>query len=114
MLQDEEIGRPEAEHHQRMAIQAIAQPAPEGAGTVLFDGERLDVAQAAAVEIAGGGVVRGMCVAPYAVRSEGQHAGDAAEPVVGRPVTEEGAVAAIMLDGEKPHEEAGSGYCKRQ
>src|SRR4029453_14667183 len=94
--------------------QAIAQPAPEGAGAVFFDGERVDVAQAAAVEIAGGGVVRGMGGAPPAIRGEGQHTGGAAEPVVGQPVTEEGAVAAIMLDGEEPHEEAGSGYRQRQ
>src|SRR5688572_17884498 len=114
MLQDEEIGRPEAEHHQWMAIEAIAQPAPEGAGTVLLDSERLDVAHAAAVEIAGGGVVRGVCVAPHVVRCEGQHTSDAAEPVVGQAVTEEGAVAAIMLDGEKPHEEAGGGDRQRQ
>ena len=31
-----------------------------------------------------------------------------------KPVTEEGAVAAIMLDGEKPHEEAGGGDRQRQ
>ena len=80
MLQDEEIGRADAEHHQRMAVQAIAQPAPEGAGTVLVDGQRLDVADAAAVEIAGAGVVRGCGVAPHVVRREGQHAGRRGRP----------------------------------
>ena len=109
MLQEEEIGRAEAEHHQRMAIQAIAQPPPERARAVFLDGQRVDVADAAAVEIAGAGVMHGVGAAPHVIGRQRQHAGDAAEPVVGQPVAEEGAVAAIVLDQEQPHQEAGGG-----
>ena len=114
ILQKEDIGGTEAEHHQRMAVQAIAQPSPERARAVFLDGERVDVTQPAAVEIAGAGMMGGMGVAPHGVGREGEHAGDPAEPVVCLAVAKEGAMTAIVLDGEKPHEKSGGGDGQRQ
>ena len=67
MLQEEQVGRAEAEHDQRMAIEAIAQPLPERARPVFLDRQRVDVADAAAVEIAAVGVVHGVGAAPPVV-----------------------------------------------
>jgi hypothetical protein len=113
-VQEEDVSGTEAEHHQRMAVQAIAQPSPERARAVFLHGERLDIAQTAAVEIAGAGVMGGVGMAPDAVGREGQHAGNPAEPVVCQPMTEERAVPAIVLDGEEAHEETGGGDGQRQ
>ena len=52
MLQEKEIGRAETEHHQRMPVEPVAQPAPARQRQIFADRERIDVADAAPVEIA--------------------------------------------------------------
>ena len=49
----------------------------------------------------------GVGAPPEVVGRERQHADHAADPVVREPVAEEGAVAAIVLDHERPHQEPG-------
>ena len=56
--------RPEPEHDERIAEEPVAEPAPPRRGVVLVDGERLDVADAPPVEVAGGRVMDGVLVAP--------------------------------------------------
>jgi hypothetical protein len=51
---------------------------------------------------------------PVAVGGEGQHADGAAEPVVGGAAAQERAVAAVVLDHEQPHEQAGRGHGQEQ
>ena len=51
--------------------------------------------------------MHGMGAAPEIVRRQRQHADDAADPVVAPFAPEEGAVAAVVLDHEQPHQEAG-------
>ena len=114
MLQQEEIGRPEAEHHDRMAIEAVAQPLAPVERQILSDRQRHDVAQAAAVEIAGGGVMGRVGALPIVVGRQGDDAAHAADPVVERAVTKERAVTAIVLDEKQPHQESGRGQSQRQ
>ena len=52
MLQNEQIGRTDAEHDDRMPVQAIPQPAPSRQRQIFAHGEGVDVADAAAIEIA--------------------------------------------------------------
>ena len=69
----------------------------------------MDIARSALVEIAGGGVMDGMGATPVVVGREGENADGAAGPVVGAAPWEEGAVAAIVLQGEKANQKAGRG-----
>ena len=101
LLQEEEIGGAEAEHHQRVPVEAIAKPAPARQRQIFVDRQGIDIADAAPVEIARGGVVDGMGAPPEIVRRQRQHADDAPDPVIGAPVPKESAVTAIMLDHEQ-------------
>jgi hypothetical protein len=103
VLQQEQVGRTDAEHDQRMPVQAIADPSPQRPGAKLAHRQRVDIADAAAIEVSGSRVVDGVVVAPVVVGRHGQHATDAADPVIRQAVTEEGAVTAIVLDHEQPH-----------
>ena len=114
MLQEKQIGGTDAEHDQRMPVQPIAQPGPQGTCAIFLDRECVDVTDAATVEISSGGMVRGVGTPPQVVRREGQHAEHATEPGVGQPMPEEGAVAAIVLDEEQSHHEGRGGHGKRQ
>ena len=52
VLQEKQIGRTETEHHQRMPVGPVAQPAPARQRQIFADRQRIDVADAAPVEIA--------------------------------------------------------------
>src|SRR5690606_14923297 len=56
----------------------------------------------------------GMGSAPIVVGRHGQNADDAPRPIVGLPVREKGAMAAVMLDQEEPDKEAGGGNGEHQ
>lgn len=114
VVQHEQIKRPHAQQDQRVARQAVGLPAPPRELAVLAHGQRIDVADAPAAQVAGGGVVDGMRVPPVPVRGQGQDADDPAGPVVRLPAAEEGAVTAIVLDHEQAHEEACRGYGQQQ
>jgi hypothetical protein len=51
VLQDEQIRRTDAEHHNRMSVQAIEELAPPGERQELAHGQRVDVADSAPIEI---------------------------------------------------------------
>ena len=104
--QHEQIGRTDPEHHDRMPVQPIGQPAPDRQRPIFAHRQRIDVAHAAAIEIARGRVMNGMGLPPEIVRRQRQHAEHPADPVVGEPLAEEGAMPAIMLDHEQPQQEA--------
>ena len=53
--------------------------------------------------------MNGVTASPAIVRRQGQHADRPSEPVIGAAVPEKGAVTAIVLDHEQPHQEA----CRR-
>jgi hypothetical protein len=52
MLHDEQIGRAQSEHDDRVPVEPVTQPAPSGSGQVLAHGQRVDVSDSAAIEIA--------------------------------------------------------------
>ena len=107
MDEDELDGGADDEEQQRMAVDPVDEPAQRRAGAIFADGQGGDVAGAAPREIAGGGVMHRMVMAPEGIRGERQHADGAAQPVVRPARLEIGAVAAIMLDDEEAHEEGG-------
>src|SRR5205807_7202688 len=89
LLQEEEVGGPDAEHHERMAIEPILQPAEARSGEIFADRQRIDVADAAAVEVAGTRMMDRMLAAPGVVGGQRQYPEDAADPVIDMPAGEE-------------------------
>ena len=112
--QDEKIGRPDTEHHRRMAIQPIAQPAPARQRQIFAHRQGIDVADAAALQIARGRMMNGVRSPPEIIGRQGEHAERAAGPVIGEAMAEECAVAAVVLDHEQPHQEAGGRHGEQQ
>ena len=104
--QDEKIGRPDAEHHRRMAVEPVHQAAPARQRQIFAHRQRIDIADAAAIEIARGRVMDGVRSPPEVVWRHGEHAERAADPVVGEAMAEERAVPAIVLDHEQPHQKS--------
>ncbi len=99
--------RADGEHDERVAAEAVDELAGGGEGLVFGDGEGVHVAHAAPVEVAGGGMVDGMVVAPLVVGGEGDQPGEDAPEVVEAAGFEEGAVPAVVEDDEQAHHEAG-------
>ena len=90
-----------------MAVDPVDEPPQRRARAIFADGQGGDVAGAAPREIARGGVMHRMVMAPEGIGGERQHADDAAQHVVRPARLEIGAVAAIMLDDEEAHQEGG-------
>ena len=107
VLHEEQIGGTQPEHDDGVAVEPIAQPTPARQGEVLPHGQRVDIADAALLEIARAGVVDGVAATPGVVGRQRQRADDAAHPVVESSAAEESTMAAIVLDHEQADEEAG-------
>ena len=99
--------RPDAEHDQRVAEEAVAEALLPGSVDVLLEGQRGDVAVAAAIEVPGGPVVHRVGVAPGPERLEDEECGQTAQPEIPLPRREERAVAAVVEDDEGPQQAAG-------
>ena len=76
--------------------------------------QRIDIADSAALEIAGSGVVYGVFATPTIIGRERQHTDHASDPVVGGAAMEESAVTTIVLDHKEPHNEARARDCEQQ
>jgi hypothetical protein len=83
-----------------MAVQAIAQPAPAGKRQIFTHGERVDIADAAAIQIARRRVMNAVRPPPQILGGQGEHPNDAANPVIHQPMAKERSVATIVLDHE--------------
>jgi hypothetical protein len=110
VAENEQIGRPDAEHDGGVPVEAIGKPPPPRSRLKLIHGQRVDVADAAAVEIAGTRVMKSMGAPPELVGRQGQHADHAPDPIIRQPAAKERPVAAIMLDHEEADEEARRRY----
>lgn len=73
---------------------------------IFAHGQRVDVAGATTLEIARSCVMDGVAMSPIIVGCQSHHTDGAPYPVVRRPMTEECAVATVVLNHEQPHEEA--------
>ena len=77
-------------------------------------GQRVDITSSTTIEVAGSRVVNRMSASPEVVGRERQHADQATDPVVGKAMTEEGAMTAIVLDHKQPHKKAGRRHREQQ
>jgi hypothetical protein len=108
------VDRPDAEHDQRVAEQAVAEPSLPGKLAILGHRQRVDVAGPAPVEVAGGGVMDGVLVAPAGEGRPDEQPGEGAEPAVGPLRREERPVGAVVEDDEGPQQEPGRRDRERQ
>ena len=74
VLHEKQVGRAQAEHDERVAIEAIAELPPAGQREVLVHRQRVDIADAATFEVAGAGVVDGVAAPPSVVGRQRQRA----------------------------------------
>jgi hypothetical protein len=65
-----QIGRADPEHDQRVAVKAVFQATPAERALVFAHGQRIEIADTAAIEVAGGGVMNRMRAAPAIVGRE--------------------------------------------
>ena len=114
MLQKEQVGGADAEHDDRVPVQAIPEPAPSRQRQILAHGERVDVADAALIEVARTRVVDRVRAAPEIVRCQCQDAQDAAHPIIRQPMAKKGTMAAIMLNHEQAYQQARSRHRQQQ
>src|ERR1051326_112232 len=114
VFDDEKKGRTQAEHEDRMSVHAVKKPSPLGQREVLAHCQRVDVPDSAAIEIARRRVVDCVSASPEVVRREREPPDHAADPIVCETMVEEGAMTAIVLDHEQPHEKARSRHRKYQ
>jgi hypothetical protein len=114
MPQDEKIDWADAEHDDRMAVDAVAQPTPSGSSEVLTHGQCVDVTNSTTIEVAGSRMMYGMSASPEVVGRERQHADQTADPVVGKAMAEESAMTTIVLDHKQPHKKAGRRHREQQ
>ncbi len=82
VLQQEHISGAQSEHDYWMPVQPVAEPTSPAEGEVFAHSQRVNVADAAMVEIARGGVMAGVHPLPVIVRRHRQDAECAADPVV--------------------------------
>ena len=116
VLQQKKIAGCKAEEGKRMAIGPVSQSLKRAEVAKLRDSICVDVAHAAPGQIARAAVMGRMGAAPDIIGGQGQHADQAAHPVAYLAVGEKRAVAAIVLDGEKPQQEGGvkDGYAEAE
>ena len=81
-LEHEHPERAEPEHHERVSEQPVAEPSPPRPGSILVDRQRLDVADTATVEVAGGRVMNSVLAPPD--RERGDRRARPTSPRVGR------------------------------
>jgi hypothetical protein len=89
VLQQEKIGGTDAEHYRRMTVEPIVQPSPSGKREVFAHRQRVDIADAAMVEVAGARMMDGVAALPVVVRRQRQRTDHATHPIVRQLVTEE-------------------------
>ena len=86
--------RADAKQHDGVTVHAVLEPSPARQREVFVHRQGVDVAEAAVLEVAGGGVVQRVGLLPVVIRRERQHAEHRADDVGGARRAEERAVPA--------------------
>ena len=100
MTQEELVGGAETEHNERVPVQAVAKPAPDGECPKFTHCQRVDVADSPLVKTARVGMMSRMCAAPVVIRRQRQNTKKPSHPVVRQTIAKERDMSAIMLDHE--------------
>lgn len=107
VLNQEEVGRSDAEHHEGMPVDAVLEAAPPAPILVFAHRQGVDVADAPGVEVADARMVDRVAAAPVVVGRLGEDAEQPPGPVIRPSPWKERAVPAVVLDHEQPHQERG-------
>ena len=97
-----------------MAVEPVAQPPHRAARQELRDCQRVDISNAAGIEVARACMMYGVRAMPAVMRGKGQYAEGASEPVIGCLVGEEGSVSAVVLYKEEAKEKCSGRQRKQQ
>jgi hypothetical protein len=114
MTQEELVGGAETEHNERVPVQAIAKPAPDGECLKFTHCQRVDVADSPSVKMARVCMMNRMCAAPVVVRRQRQNTEKPAHPIVRQTIAKEGTMSAIMLDHEQSYEKTSSRHSQQE
>src|SRR6185295_10262999 len=93
-------------------VETIAKPPPAPEALIFAYRHRRHIADTPMGEVAHAGVMHGMGALPMIVRRQREDADDPPDPIIGRAATEEGPMAAVMLDHEEADEKPGRGNRK--
>ena len=113
MTQEELVAAAETEHNERVPKQAIAKSAPDGERLKFTHCQRVDIADAPSVKMAGVCMVNRMRAAPVVVWRQRQNTEKPAHPVVRQTIAKEGTMSAIMLDHEQSYEKTGGRHSQQ-
>ena len=114
MFQQELIRRADSEKDDRISVNSIHQAAATVQREEFRHGQRIDIADAARIEIAGAGMVNGVGAPPVIIGGQRHHPENAADPIIAFPVAKESAMPAIMLDEEEPEQEGPCRYRQQE
>ncbi len=114
LLEKDDKQRADTHHHDRVSVEPVAEPHGKRRLAVLADGQGPDVAETAAVEIAGRRVVSGMFDPPVVVGREGHNSGQIPDELVRRLGLEERAVTAVVEEDEDPDQKTGGEHLDRE
>src|SRR4029077_2987721 len=97
----------EPKHYERMSVEPVAETAQLRASQILAHRNRIDIADAASVEIAGARVMNVMAAPPKVIGRKCQRSQQPANPIVQPAMPEEGSMTAVVLNQEEAQEKAG-------
>jgi hypothetical protein len=109
-----EVKRGKNEQHERVAREAVGKALPAGGLEIFLHSHRPDIAGAAFIQVAGGGMVDRMFPAPMEIGGESQQASDKAHRVISGAVFEKRTVATVVKNDEDTHQEAACEHRQRQ
>src|SRR5277367_4254777 len=98
IMQHEEVSRNQSKHDERVTVYPIDEALKAALRQIFIGRQRDDVAVAAMIEIAGVRVVQRVAAQPETIRSQGDDADNATDPIIRRPSPEAGPVAAVVLN----------------
>ncbi len=109
----EQAGRRDHKQHDRVARQPVRKPFPAGRLEILPHRQRPHVAHAAPIQVSRMAMVKGVLPSPLMERREHQDTGDESQDGRRPPGFEKRAVAAVMENDERAHQESARHHHQR-
>ena len=114
VLDDEVERRARAEQDEWVAVEAVAEPLEKRHGLVLLHGDGDDVAEGTQVQIARMRMMDRVRLAPVVIRGEAEHADHRSRDAGQSAGLEVRPMAAVVLEHEEPHHQAGRRQGEKQ
>ena len=109
MSEEKQKGRTRSEENDRIAVESVNKPSPDWRREIFVGRHRPNIADAAAVEVAGRSMMAVMRQPPVFKRRESQYAGDIPENRIGPMRREKRAMATIVEQDEDTNQQTARG-----